>query len=254
MRTLLIGSLVTLALAVAACGSSNDSASTSTAAATAAKQPAAAPARSRASPWRSRAADRGTDKPAYPAVLREQQPDERQGLRERGRLRGRREARVRQEQVKWISVPFNSSYAPGRRSSTSTSTRSRSRPSAPERVDFSMPYFTAPQAVVARRRSAAAKAKSLADLARPSSACRSAPRASTRSTRRSSRRKPAADLQQLQRHVRGAEDRPGRRDRRRPPDRLLRDRGAGPRARRSSGSSRRRAATRGARCSPRARS
>ena len=43
MRTLLIGSLVTLALAVAACGSSDDSASTSTPAATAAKQPAAAP-------------------------------------------------------------------------------------------------------------------------------------------------------------------------------------------------------------------
>ena len=55
--------------------------------------------------------------------------------------------------------------ARARRSSTSTSTRSRSRPKRAERVDFSTPYYTAPQAVLALKSSPAASATSLADLA-----------------------------------------------------------------------------------------
>ena len=48
------------------------------------------------------------------AVLREQQADQRQGLRERGGLRDRRQARLQPAaQVKWTVEPFDSSYAPG---------------------------------------------------------------------------------------------------------------------------------------------
>ena len=51
-----------------------------------------------------------------PAVLREQQAGERQGLRERGRVRGREAARVRSGEVNWVVEPFDSSYAPGPKS------------------------------------------------------------------------------------------------------------------------------------------
>ena len=55
--------------------------------------------------------------------------------------------------------------ARARRSSTSTSTRSRSRPRAQKRVDFSTPYYTAPQAVRGPKGSHARRARrSLADL------------------------------------------------------------------------------------------
>ena len=90
----------------------------------------------------------GTDSPGLRPVVRRRRPDQRQGLRVRGRLRGRQAARLRQDQVNWVKVPFNSSYAPGREE-----VRLRHQPDLDHRrratkvVDFSDGYYAAAQAV-----------------------------------------------------------------------------------------------------------
>jgi polar amino acid transport system substrate-binding protein len=63
-------------------------------------------------------------------------------------------------------VPFNSSYAPGDKKFDFDINQISITPKRAEHVDFSSPYFTAPQAVVAREDSPAASATSLADLAK----------------------------------------------------------------------------------------
>jgi polar amino acid transport system substrate-binding protein len=67
-------------------------------------------------------------------------------------------------QVKWTVVPFNSSYAPGPKHFDFDINQISITPPRAKHVDFSSPYFTAPQAVVALKKSAAANATSLADL------------------------------------------------------------------------------------------
>ena len=91
----------------------------------------------------------GTDKPAFPPYVDRRRPHQRQGLRERRRLRGRRAARLHegrgQVDRRALQLVLR---ARARRSSTSTSTRSRSRPARAKAVDFSTPYYTTPQAVL----------------------------------------------------------------------------------------------------------
>jgi polar amino acid transport system substrate-binding protein len=67
--------------------------------------------------------------------------------------------------VKWTTEPFNSSYAPGPKKFDFDVNQISITPARAKRVDFSTPYFTAPQALVALKSSDAAKATSLADLA-----------------------------------------------------------------------------------------
>ncbi|HEY0363947.1 MAG TPA: ABC transporter substrate-binding protein, partial [Solirubrobacteraceae bacterium] len=69
-------------------------------------------------------------------------------------------------EVKWSVVPFNSSYAPGDKKFDFDINQISITPKRAKHVDFSSPYFTAPQAVVATKGSAAANAASLADLAK----------------------------------------------------------------------------------------
>ena len=61
-------------------------------------------------------------------------------------------------------MPFNSSYAPGDKKFDFDINQISITPKRAEHVDFSDPYFTAPQAVVALKSSPAAGATSLADL------------------------------------------------------------------------------------------
>ena len=91
-------------------------------------------------------ADRRDGLAGLPAVLREQQSEQRQGLRERRRLRGRR--RSSGSPPSRSSGSSSTSTRPtrrDRRTSTSTSTRSRSRRQRAQEVDFSTPYYTNPQ-------------------------------------------------------------------------------------------------------------
>jgi polar amino acid transport system substrate-binding protein len=70
------------------------------------------------------------------------------------------------DEVKWIVVPFNSSYAPGPKKFDFDINQISINAKRAKRVDFSEPYFTAPQAVIALKGSSADGAKSLADLAK----------------------------------------------------------------------------------------
>ena len=100
-----------------------------------------------------------------PAVLRGQRPDQRQGLRERDRLRDRRQARLRPRPTSsGRSSPFNASYAPGPKDFDFDVNQISITPKRAEQVDFSEPYYEAQQAVVALKDSDLAGATSLADL------------------------------------------------------------------------------------------
>jgi polar amino acid transport system substrate-binding protein len=59
-------------------------------------------------------------------------------------------------------VPFNASYAPGPKHFDFHINQISITPARAKHVDFSQPYFTAPQAVVALKNSPAANATSLA--------------------------------------------------------------------------------------------
>ncbi len=64
----------------------------------------------------------------------------------------------------WVTEPFNSSYAPGPKDFDFDVNQISITPAREQHVDFSAPYYTANQAVVASKGSPAASATSLADL------------------------------------------------------------------------------------------
>ena len=99
-----------------------------------------------------------------PALLRGQRSHQRQGLRERGRLRDRRPARLPQVQGGLDGRAVQRllrAWAEGLRLRRQPDL---DHPGPLEQVDFSAPYYTANQAVVALKDSDAAKATSLGDL------------------------------------------------------------------------------------------
>ena len=124
------------------------------------------------------------------------------------------------DQVKWIVVPFNSSYAPGTKKFDFDINQISISPKRAEHVDFSTPYFTAPQAVVATKGSPAANATSLADLAKAKLGVQLGTTSYDAVNAVDQAAQAAADLQRLQRHRPRAEDQERRRDRRRPADRV----------------------------------
>jgi polar amino acid transport system substrate-binding protein len=167
MRTLLIASLAALALAIAACGSSDDGSSNSTATASPAKDPAGAACDKATLDLRSSGTlTVGTDKPAYPPYFEDDKPTNGKGFESAVAYAVAQQLGFTKDEVKWIVVPFNSSYAPGAKKFDFDINQISISPKRAEHVDFSTPYFTAPQAVVATKGSPAAGATSLADLAK----------------------------------------------------------------------------------------
>jgi polar amino acid transport system substrate-binding protein len=167
MRRLLVPLFVALALALAACGSS-DSGSATTASTSAAAQKPAGPACDNASlelksPGKLTI---GTDKPAYPPYFEDDDPTTGKGFESAVAYAVAQQLGFAQTEVSWVVVPFNSSYAPGPKKFDFDINQISITPKRAERVDFSEPYFTAPQAVVAPKGSPAAGATSLADLAK----------------------------------------------------------------------------------------
>jgi polar amino acid transport system substrate-binding protein len=170
MRTLLIASLVTAAVGAAACGSSSDdtsSGSASGASSTSAAKPAAAACDKASLPLKSSGAlTVGTDKPAYPPYFENDKPANGKGFESAVAYAVAKQLGFAPGEVKWMVVPFNSSYAPGDKKFDFDINQISITPKRAKHVDFSTPYFTAPQAVVAREGSPAAGATSLADLAK----------------------------------------------------------------------------------------
>jgi polar amino acid transport system substrate-binding protein len=106
----------------------------------------------------------GTDKPAYPPYYEGNDPTNGKGFESAVAYAVAKQLGFSNSQVKWTVVPFNSSYAPGPKHFDFDINQISITPPRAKHVDFSSPYFTAPQAVVALKKSAAANATSLAEL------------------------------------------------------------------------------------------
>jgi polar amino acid transport system substrate-binding protein len=161
LLALLIG---LLALTGAACGDDDEPASSggeATATATAAADACAPDQLALMTPGQLTI---GTDKPAYPPYFVDDDPSNGKGF-ESAVAFAIADKLGLADNVKWTVVPFNSSYAPGPKKFDFDINQISISDKRAERVDFSTPYYTAPQAVVALKSTAAASASSLADLA-----------------------------------------------------------------------------------------
>jgi polar amino acid transport system substrate-binding protein len=106
-----------------------------------------------------------TDKPAFPPYFEDDDPANGKGFESAVAYAIAEELGFAKDDVEWTVVPFNSSYAPGPKDFDFDVNQISINPQRAKRVDFSEPYYTAPQAVVAPKGSDAAGATSLADLA-----------------------------------------------------------------------------------------
>src|SRR3954463_9592669 len=106
-----------------------------------------------------------TDKPAFPPYFEDNDPKNGRGFESALAYAVAQKLGYAKSDVKWTTEPFNSSYAPGPKKFDFDVNQISITPARAKRVDFSKPYFTAPQAVVALKSSKAASAASLADLA-----------------------------------------------------------------------------------------
>lgn len=107
----------------------------------------------------------GTDKPAYPPYFEDDDPANGKGFESAVAYAVAEELGFTKDQVKWTVVPFNSSYAPGPKRFDFDINQISITPKRAERVDFSTPYYTAPQAIVTLKSAPTAGATSLAELA-----------------------------------------------------------------------------------------
>jgi polar amino acid transport system substrate-binding protein len=162
--TRLLATLVLVpALALlAACGEDEESGATTTA--TPAAQQADACAKDQLALKQPGKLVIGTDKPAYPPYFVDDDPANGEGFESAVAYAIAEELGFTEDEVEWVTVPFNSSYAPGPKDFDFDVNQISITPQRAKRVDFSEPYYTAPQAVVAPKGSAAAGATSLAEL------------------------------------------------------------------------------------------
>ena len=105
-----------------------------------------------------------TDKPAYPPYFEDDEPANGEGFESAVAYAIGKQLGYPAAKVKWTVEPFNSSYAPGPKNFDFDVNEISITPVRERAVDFSAPYYTANQAVVALKDSEAAKATSLADL------------------------------------------------------------------------------------------
>ncbi len=105
-----------------------------------------------------------TDKPAYPPYFEDNDPTNGKGFESATAYAIADRLGYARSDVKWVVEPFNSSYAPGPKDFDFDLNQISITPAREQHVDFSTPYYTANQAVVAAKGSAAAGASSLADL------------------------------------------------------------------------------------------
>jgi len=105
-----------------------------------------------------------TDKPAYPPYFEDNDPTNGKGFESATAYAIADQLGYSSSDVKWVTEPFNASYAPGPKNFDFDVNQISITPARAEHVDFSAPYYTANQAVVANKDSSAADATSLADL------------------------------------------------------------------------------------------
>jgi polar amino acid transport system substrate-binding protein len=105
----------------------------------------------------------GTDKPAFPPYFEDNDPTNGKGFESAVAYAVADKLGFDKSSVKWTVVPFNSSYAPGPKDFDFDINQISITPAREKAVDFSKPYYVAPQAVVIGKGSDL-KVSSLADL------------------------------------------------------------------------------------------
>jgi polar amino acid transport system substrate-binding protein len=105
-----------------------------------------------------------TDDPAFPPYFVDNDPTNGKGFESAVAYAIADQLGYQPGQVEWVVEPFNSSYAPGPKDFDFDVNQISINEKRAQQVDFSTPYYTANQAVVALKDSDAAKAKSLEDL------------------------------------------------------------------------------------------
>lgn len=108
----------------------------------------------------------GTDSPAYPPWFSEDDPSNGKGFESAVAFAVAETLGFSKEEVKWIKVPFNSSYATGKKDFDFDINQISITEERKVAVDFSDGYFDVNQAVVALKDSPAISAKTIADLAK----------------------------------------------------------------------------------------
>jgi len=165
LRLLLATPLVLAAMALAACGSDDSSdTKTSSASATTATQGAAACTKDQLKTKTAGTLTVATDKPAYPPYFVDDKPANGQGFESAVAYAIAKQLGYAPADVKWVVESFNSSYAPGPKDFDFDVNQVSITEPRKKAVDFSSPYFEAPQALVALKGSKAADATSLAEL------------------------------------------------------------------------------------------
>jgi polar amino acid transport system substrate-binding protein len=106
----------------------------------------------------------GTDKPAFPPYFVDDDPTNGKGFESAVAYAVADELGFTKDEVEWTVVPFNASYAPGPKDFDFDINQISITPDREKVVDFSQPYYTAPQAVVTPKNSEFANAETFAEL------------------------------------------------------------------------------------------
>ena len=150
--------LLVAVVLVVGCGSSGDSTDTTAAAAASECKPGQLPTQEQG------VLTVATDKPAYPPYFEDDDPTNGEGFESAVAYAIADQLGYPKAKVKWTVEAFNSSFAPGPKDFDFDVNQISITPPREKAVDFSAPYYTANQAVVALKDSDAAKAESLEEL------------------------------------------------------------------------------------------
>jgi polar amino acid transport system substrate-binding protein len=163
-RPLSVLAVIAACSALAACGSDDDSSSSSSSSASPEATASAECTKDALATLTKGQLTVATDKPAYPPYFEDDKPSNGKGFESAVAYAIADKLGFAKSDVKWTVVPFNSSYAPGPKKFDFDVNQISITNARKKHVDFSSPYFTAPQAVVALNGTGAAKATSLAEL------------------------------------------------------------------------------------------
>lgn len=169
LRATLALLLIGAATLVAACGSSDsgttsatDAAADTAAAATTAPDPCAVDQLALKTPGQLTVA---TDKPAYPPYFVDDDPSNGKGFESAVAYAIAEKMGFSKDQVTWVVVPFDASYAPGDKTFDFDVNQISITEPRKKAVDFSEPYYTAPQAIIVQKGSPFEGKTTLADFA-----------------------------------------------------------------------------------------
>jgi polar amino acid transport system substrate-binding protein len=164
LRPLLITTLIAAAALLTACGSDDSSTATTSAASTATTANVSACTKDQLKTKTAGILTVATDKPAYPPYFEDDKPANGKGFESAVAYAIGKQLGYAPADVTWVVESFNSSYAPGPKDFDFDLNEVSITPARQKAVDFSSPYFEAPQALVALKGTKAAQATSLADL------------------------------------------------------------------------------------------